>query len=163
MAHVTPSQQHSAPRRRSRSAAHWRRPVDVVLPHSHQPVFRRRRSSLPPCSGSWRLCRRTSNVCWPRTSLRGSTHKGKRPPSHKSRRMVGVTAAMLSSLPSAMVPGVSHAASPASAPAANHGCRWLPWTNNHDETVHSYVHALPCTHKGNIPKWPPNLPQRLVV
>ena len=70
--------------------------------------------------------------------------------------MLGGAAPPPLSLPSAMAPAVSHAASPASARAANHGCRWLLWTNNHDETVHRYVHALPCTCGGNICKGPPN-------
>ena len=32
----------------------------------------------------------------------------------------------------------------------------MSWTNRHDETVHRYVHALPCTCGGIIPKGPPN-------
>ena len=70
--------------------------------------------------------------------------------------MAGGATTPSSSPPSVMVPAVSCAASPVSAPTANHGCRWLSWTNNLDERVCRYVHALPCSCMGNIPNGPPN-------
>ena len=50
----------------------------------------------------------------------------------------------------------SRAPSAARVAGAATGCRWISSTNGHYETVRRYVHALPCTCGGNIPKGPPN-------
>ena len=69
-----------------------------------------------------------------------------------SGRAPGGAAAVPTSTTSS--PPRAQAAARAAGAAA--GCGWMSWTNRHDETVHRYVHALPCTCGGNIPKGPPN-------